>query len=231
MNLRKIVLTALVLTLPLQVAADDFAAERETMIAEQLEGRGIRSASVLRAMRKVPRHEFVPPALRHEAYADRPLPIGYDQTISQPYIVALMTQLLELKGNEKVLEIGTGSGYQAAVLAELTKAVYSIEIVEPLGRRAQEVLKRLGYRNVRVRIGDGYKGWPEHAPFDAVIVTCSPEDVPPALVEQLREGGTIVIPVGRWPDQTLYRLKKRGRSLEREAITPVSFVPMVRSGE
>ena len=154
------------------------------------------------------------------------MPIGYDQTISQPFIVALMTDKLQLKSTDRVLEIGTGSGYQAAILAELAAEVYTIEIVEPLGKSAAATLQQLGYKNVQVRIGDGYEGWPEHAPFDAVIVTCAPEKVPPALVEQTREGGRIIIPVGKPSDQKLYLLEKKDGRLRQEAILPVRFVPM-----
>jgi len=178
-------------------------------------------------MAKVPRHLFVPEAVRAEAYEDHPLPIGYGQTISQPYIVAYMTELLEPRPADKALEVGTGSGYQAAVLGELVKEVYTIEIVEPLGLRARETLRNLGYTNVHVRIGDGYKGWPEAAPFDCIIVTCAPDHVPPPLIEQLREGGRMVIPVGGFlGGQQLVLLKKEGGELIRKATLPVVFVPM-----
>lgn len=198
------------------------------MVNEQLAKRDIRNDRVLEAMRSVPRHEFVPENLRALAYEDRPLPIGFEQTISQPYIVALMTQELDPKPADKVLEIGTGSGYQAAVLAKLVKEVYSIEIVEPLGRRAAADLKRLGFTNVHTRVGDGYAGWPEHAPFDAIIVTCAPEKVPPALVEQLKDGGRMVIPVGDENAQTLYLMVKRGGAMQERERIPVRFVPMTR---
>jgi protein-L-isoaspartate(D-aspartate) O-methyltransferase len=177
-------------------------------------------------MDKVPRHEFVPPDLRARAYADHPLPIGYEQTISQPFIVAFMTEQLEPQRTDKVLEIGTGSGYQAAVLAELVGTVYTIEIVEPLARRAAADLKRLGYTNVLVRAGDGYQGWPEAAPFDAVIVTCAPEQVPPPLVDQLKEGGRMIIPVGPIGNQQLHVLRKQAGKVECRAVLPVRFVPM-----
>ncbi|MCK9589898.1 MAG: protein-L-isoaspartate(D-aspartate) O-methyltransferase, partial [Terrimicrobiaceae bacterium] len=179
-----------------RLGAGEYSAERREMVAAQLRGRGIEEARVLAAMEKVPRHEFVPPGMRHEAYRDRPLPIGFGQTISQPYIVGLMTGLLEIDANSRVLEIGTGSGYQAAVLAELVSDVHTIELVPELAKQAAETLERLGYRNVHAKVGDGYLGWPEEAPFDAIIVTCAPDDVPPKLVEQLREGGRLVIPVG-----------------------------------
>lgn len=201
---------------------------RAKMVREQLVARDIKDERVLDAMRTVPRHEFVPEGARSDAYDDSPLPIGHRQTISQPYIVALMTQLLEPKLTDRVLEIGTGSGYQAAVLSGLVKEVFTIEIVEPLGRRAAEDLKRLGYRNVLTKIGDGYAGWPEHAPFDSIIVTCAPENVPKPLVEQLAEGGRMVIPVGNAGDQKLFVLEKRGGKVRERMIVPVRFVPMTR---
>jgi len=207
---------------------DHFAAERRRMVKEQLSssGYGITNARVLAAMGKVPRHEFVPAELRHRAYDDGPLPIGFDQTISQPYIVAFMTEQLEPKPAARVLEIGTGSGYQAAVLAELAGEVYTIEIVDALAQRAGADLKRLGYTNIQVRAGDGYKGWPEAAPFDAIIVTCAPEKVPQPLVEQLKDGGHMIIPIGPGWDQNLVLLRKQGEQLEKRAVLPVRFVPM-----
>jgi protein-L-isoaspartate(D-aspartate) O-methyltransferase len=213
----------------LVIAAEDRPAlARQRMVAEQLAGpgRNMTNALVLAAMGKVPRHEFVPERLRSQAYLDCPLPIGHDQTISQPFIVAFMTEQLEPKPTDKVLEIGTGSGYQAAVLAELVAKVYTVEIVEDLAKRAAADLSRLGYTNVYVRAGDGYKGWPEAAPFDAIIVTCAPEKVPPPLVEQLKDGGRMIVPVGSTWDQELVLLRKRGVKLERRAILPVRFVPM-----
>jgi protein-L-isoaspartate(D-aspartate) O-methyltransferase len=209
-------------------AEDTLALARQRMVAEQLSGpgRNITNALVLAAMGKVPRHEFVPERLRSLAYEDCPLPIGHDQTISQPYIVAFMTEQLEPKPTDRVLEIGTGSGYQAAVLAELVAKVYTVEIIEDLAGRAAVDLKRLGYTNVSVRAGDGYKGWPEAAPFDAIIVTCAPEKVPPPLVEQLKDGGRMIIPVGPTWDQELVLLRKQGDRLERQAVLPVRFVPM-----
>lgn len=197
------------------------------MVADQIEARGIKDKRLIDVMRKVKRHLFVPALYRFFAYADGPLPIGEGQTISQPYIVALMTELLELNGNEKVLEIGTGSGYQAAILAELAKKVYTIEILEPLARRSEELLKELGYKNILVRRGDGYLGWPEHAPFDAIIVTCAPEDIPPPLIEQLAEGGRLVIPVGdKWQELKIVK-KIKGKVITTDII-PVRFVPMLR---
>jgi protein-L-isoaspartate(D-aspartate) O-methyltransferase len=206
----------------------DYAAARQRMVAEQLKGfgRAITNARVLQAMSTVPRHEFVPEKSRREAYEDYPLPIGYGQTISQPYIVAFMTEQLAPRPGDRVLEIGCGSGYQAAVLASLVKEVYTIEIIEPLAARAKADLQRLGYTNVFVRAGDGYKGWPEAAPFDAVIVTCAPEKVPPPLVDQLKDGGRMIIPVGPLHDQTLYLLEKKAGQVERRAVLPVRFVPM-----
>ena len=199
---------------------------RERMVQEQMAARGIRDPRVLKALGKVPRHRFVPAEMRAYAYEDSALPIGLDQTISQPYVVAFMTEALELKPSDRVLEIGTGSGYQAAVLSLLTREVYSIEVVEQLGKEAEARLKEMGYANVRVRIGNGYRGWPEAAPFDAIIVTAAPPEVPPVLVEQLRTGGRMVVPVGRfW--QVLIRLRHTPNGLERETLLPVAFVPMV----
>jgi len=225
-------LTVLTMTGPASarvVAADDsFARARQRMVTEQLTspGRDITNARVLTAMGKVPRHEFVPERLRAQAYRDRPLPIGHGQTISQPYIVAFMTEQLEPGPADRVLEIGTGSGYQAAVLAELTAQVYTIEIIEDLARRAAADLQRLGYTNVHVRAGDGYKGWPEAAPFDAIIVTCAPEKVPQPLIDQLKDGGRMIIPIGQSWDQELVLLRKHGNRLEQRAVLPVQFVPM-----
>ena len=198
---------------------------RKQMVDEQLAGRDIKSPRVLEAMRKVPRHEFVPEAFRLGAYSDSPLPIGYNQTISQPYIVAYMTEALELEPTHKVLEIGTGSGYQAAVLGELARDVYTIEIVEPLATTARETLKRLGYKNVHVRTGNGYLGWPEQAPFDRVMVTAAPDAVPQPLIDQLKIGGLMAIPVGVG-DQELRILRRTEKGLETLRTLPVRFVPM-----
>lgn len=205
-----------------------FTTARQHMIQTQLTGfgRGITNARVLTAMGKVPRQEFVPERNRFLAYTDGPLPIGHGQTISQPYIVAFMTEQLDPQPTDRVLEIGTGSGYQAAVFAELVRAVYTIEIVEPLGHRAESTLQRLNYTNVNVRIGDGYKGWPEAAPFDAIIVTCAPERVPQPLVEQLKDGGRMIIPIGGWGDQMLVLFRKVEGHLKKQAVLPVRFVPM-----
>ncbi len=205
--------------------ADPQAGERERMVREQIEGRGIRDARVLAAMRWVPRHLFVPPAVAREAYGDHPLPIGHGQTISQPYIVAFMTEAVGLKGGERVLEVGTGSGYQAAVLARMTAEVYTIEIVEPLGVEARDRLARFGYRGVEVRIGDGYAGWPEAAPFDAIVVTAAAPRVPEPLKAQLKDGGRLVIPVGD-ETQELMVLTRRGDTFEERRVLPVRFVPM-----
>jgi protein-L-isoaspartate(D-aspartate) O-methyltransferase len=198
------------------------------LVEEHIENRGIRNPDVLRVIRTVPRHEFVPANMREFAYEDRPLSIGYGATISQPYIVAAMTELLNPKRHHKVLEIGTGSGYQAAVLAHLVRDVYSIEIVPELARSSADTLRRLGYNNVYVRHGDGYKGWPEQAPFDGIILTAAPPEVPQALVDQLRRGGVLVAPVGGTTDQQLIVIEKLmdGR-VRRRTVFPVMFVPMV----
>ena len=204
----------------------DFAAERERMVQQQLRTRDIKDERVLAAMAKVPREEFVPADSRAATYEDGPLPIGYDQTISQPYIVAFMTEQLRLSPTDRVLEIGTGSGYQAAILAELAGEVYTIELVEPLAKNAEATLQRLGYKNVHVKTGDGYKGWPEHAPFDAIIVTCAPDKVPQLLTDQLKESGRMIIPVGDRFAQQLYLLEKKNGQLKESVTLPVRFVPM-----
>jgi protein-L-isoaspartate(D-aspartate) O-methyltransferase len=200
------------------------------MVREQIEGRGITNAQVLAALRKVPRHEFVPEQWMDAAYDDRPLPIGHGQTISQPYIVALMTELAQLTPQAKVLEVGTGSGYQTAILAEIAAEVYSIEILEPLAVSAAERLKRLGYDRVHLKHGDGYLGWPEHAPFDAIIVTAGADHVPPPLVEQLKPGGRMVIPVDEMPGQQSLLLLEKGADgkITQRSVIPVVFVPLTR---
>ena len=208
-----------------QQATGDWDAQRKRMVEAQLRGRDITDARVLEAMRTVPRHLFIPEPQRADAYADHPVPIGYAQTISQPYIVAFMTQALDVRPEHKVLEIGTGSGYQAAVLARLVKAVYTIEIVEPLAERSRMTLKELGFDNVYVRAGNGYLGWPEQAPFDRVIVTAAPDEVPTTLVEQLKVGGRMAIPVGTI-SQELRILRRTDRGVETLETLPVRFVPM-----
>jgi len=208
-----------------QRASRDWDGERRRMVDEQLKARDIRDARVLDAMITVPRHLFVPEPQRAEAYADFPLPIGHDQTISQPYIVAFMTQALNVEPGDRVLEIGTGSGYQAAVLSALAKTVYTIEIVAPLAERARETLKSLGYRNIQVRTGNGYLGWPEHAPYDRIMVTAAPDEVPIALVQQLKIGGVMAIPVGT-VIQELRILRRTATGTETLGTLPVRFVPM-----
>jgi protein-L-isoaspartate(D-aspartate) O-methyltransferase len=206
--------------------ADPRQPDRKRMIDDQIRARGVTNQAVLDAMRKVPRHLFVPPNLRDAAYDDGPLPIGQGQTISQPYIVAYMTEALGIRPGEHVLEIGTGSGYQAAVLAEIAREVYTIEIVPELADRAKETLAGLGYKNVYVRTGNGYAGWPEKAPFPRIIVTAAPDEVPPALVEQLAAGGVMVLPVGT-SFQEMTIVTKTTQGIARKATIPVRFVPMV----
>jgi protein-L-isoaspartate(D-aspartate) O-methyltransferase len=209
------------------MAADPFAAEREAMVREQIEARGVRNPGLLRALRSTPRHEFMPETTRKWAYEDRAVPIGYAATISQPYVVALMTDLLQPLKNHRVLEIGTGSGYQAAVLSPLVKHLYTIEIVPELAASARDTLKRLGYANVTVRQGDGYKGWPENAPFDRIILTAAPPEIPQPLIDQLAKGGRLVAPVGAGFDQQLMLLQKRADgSVRRSTHGAVTFVPM-----
>jgi protein-L-isoaspartate(D-aspartate) O-methyltransferase len=209
---------------PPGATSDPWAEPRAAMVAK-LREYGIRDPRVLAAMSRVERHRFVPEPVRPQAYEDGALPVGEGQTISQPYIVALMTELLALTGKERVLEIGTGSGYQAAILAETAREVWSIEIVEPLGRRAEATLRELGYGGVHVRIGDGYRGWPEAAPFDAIIVTAAPDHVPQPLIDQLQVGGRLVIPVGSQYQDLLF-LRKTEQELVRKEVIPVRFVPM-----
>ncbi|KPL77638.1 protein-L-isoaspartate(D-aspartate) O-methyltransferase [Bellilinea caldifistulae] len=204
----------------------EYSKAREMMVREQIERRGLRSPRLLAAFRKVPRHLFVPPDLRERAYDDGPLPIGKGQTISQPYIVALMTSLLALEGNERVLEIGTGSGYQAAILGELAREVHTVERHAGLALRAAEVLSQLGYVNVHVHTGDGSLGWPESAPYDGIVVTAAAAAPPPPLLDQLAEGGRLVLPVGHRLEQVLQVWHKQGGQLTYENIIPVSFVPL-----
>jgi protein-L-isoaspartate(D-aspartate) O-methyltransferase len=200
--------------------------ERRRMVDLQMRARGVDDPRVLAAVEKVPRHLFVPEEYRSRAYEDSPLPIGFDQTISQPYIVAYMSEVLQVAPEHRVLEIGTGSGYQAAVLGELAREVYSIEIVEPLATRARETLEALGYRNVHVRFGNGYLGWPDRAPFDRIIVTAAPEEIPQPLIDQLAMNGLLVVPVGRI-DQMMTILRKTPAGIQRTQTLPVRFVPMV----
>ena len=208
---------------------DDYIEKRQSMVLNQLRSRDIIDSKVLQAMLTIPRHQFVDPRIRESAYNDYPLSIGEGQTISQPYIVALMTQLLELKGGEKVLEIGTGSGYQAAVLAEIVKEVYTVEIYESLSKKSEKLLNDLGYQNIKFKVGDGYYGWEEHAPYDAIIVTCAPDHVPPSLLQQIKDdGGRIVIPVGGiWMVQTLMKIEKIEGKIKSKGIIGVRFVPMI----
>src|SRR4051812_13479481 len=216
MLFRKVTTLAIVLCL-LQASArtspgqsrDEFERLRQKMVVDVIEREGVRNPRVLEAMRSVPRHEFVPHALRSKAYVDAAWSIGYKQTISPPFVVAYMTESIDPQPGDRVLEIGTGSGYQAAILSGLVKEVYTIEIVEPLGRSAERRLKHLGYKNVKTKVGDGYLGWPEHAPFDKILVTCSPEDVPAPLVEQLKEGGRMIIPLGERYHQDVFLLEKK----------------------
>ncbi len=207
------------------MSENHFAQLRQQMVKRQIISRGVKDARVIAAMKTVPRHRFVPPSRIHDAYLDEPLPIGKDQTISQPYIVAFMTEQLHLKKHSRVLEIGTGSGYQAAVLAQIADSVFTIEIIPELAQRAQEVLKELGYDNVRVKIGDGYNGWPEKALFDAIIVTAAPPKIPPLLLEQLKVGGRMVLPVGEFV-QELVVVDKTDSGMHMENVLPVRFVPM-----
>lgn len=226
--MRRMWLAVLAVALPL--AAQDPRALR--MVREQIESRGVSNARVLQAMRTVPRHEFVPEQLVDHAYEDRALPIEQNQSISQPYIVALMTELLDPRKSDRVLEIGTGTGYQAAVLSGLVRQVYTIELLDELATSARQRLRRLGYSNVEVRAGDGYAGWPEQAPFDKIIVTAAPESVPQALVNQLKPGGVMVIPAGSFGRQDLTVVEKdRKGTVRTRTVLPVQFVPMVHKDE
>ena len=222
--------TSLLLFFVLHLAVYDaltqnYSRQRQHMVDSQIRGRGINDRATLRAMGEVPRHLYVPADQRSFAYSDRPLPIGYGQTISQPYIVAYMTEIIKPRKDFKVLEIGTGSGYQAAILAEIVDHVYTIEIVEPLGKTAGELLKRK-YENVSVKIADGYYGWEEYAPFDAIVVTAAAEHIPPPLIEQLKDGGRMIIPVGSpFRVQQLMLIEKKGESITSRSLMPVRFVP------
>jgi protein-L-isoaspartate(D-aspartate) O-methyltransferase len=218
------------LTAALLLVDPDYRAERERLVRESIEARRIRDPAVLRAMRDTPRHEFMPNEVRKFAYEDRPVPIGYGQTISQPSLVAFMTETLDLSKDHRVLEIGTGSGYQAAVLSSLAREVYTIEIVPPLARSSAETLKRLGYRNVFPREGNGYGGWPEKAPFDRIVLTAAPPEIPQVLVDQLKPGGKLLAPVGRTvleQELTLLEKSKSGK-VSKRSVLPVRFVPMVQ---
>ncbi len=217
-------------TVPATQEANSQQKAREQMVRQQIAARGVRDKRVLEAMRKVPRHLFVPPGMQPYAYLDSPLPIGHEQTISQPYIVGFMTEALKLKPTDRVLEVGTGSGYQAAVLSVLVREVYSIEIVVPLAHEAAERLHQMGYANVKVRAGDGYRGWPEAAPFDAIIVTAAPDHVPRPLMDQLGAGGRLVVPVGEY-FQTLTRIRRTAAGFKTEKLLPVRFVPMTGEAE
>jgi protein-L-isoaspartate(D-aspartate) O-methyltransferase len=209
--------------------SDRFPAMREKMVEFQIEMRGVKDPVVLSAMRKVPRHLFLPASQRDFAYDDAPLPIGFGQTISQPYIVAYMTECLNPQKGHRFLEVGTGSGYQAAVLAEIVDTVYTIEIIPELGKRASERLSAMGYKNITVKIGDGYEGWKEHAPFDGIMVTAGAESIPPPLIEQLKDGGRMVIPVGSpYLVQNLILVEKHGKKVSTRNLIPVRFVPFQR---
>jgi len=215
--------------LPLAFQEDPFRKKREEMVQQTIERRGVADPAVLKSMRTVERHLFVPENNAANAYEDRPLPIGYGQTISQPFIVAYMTEMINPKPQYKVLEIGTGSGYQAAVLAEVVKEVYTIEIIPELGNAASARLKKLGYSNVNCKVADGYFGWEEHGPYDAIVVTAAAEFVPPPLVEQLKEGGKIVIPIGSpFMNQNLMLIEKKGKKITTKSLMPVAFVPFTR---
>ena len=227
MKINKIIFLVIIMYSFCNLQSQDYTTKREKMVRKQIESRGVFDKGVLAAMTKVERHLFVLPEYLDRAYDDCPLPIGEGQTISQPYIVALMTELLELNNKKKVLEIGTGSGYQAAILAELAGEVYSIELIEALGKNAEKILDKLSYSNIHLKIGDGYKGWPENAPFDGIIVTCSPTKVPEPLKEQLAEGGIMVIPIGEHYVQELAIITKKDGKLIQKGITGVRFVPMV----
>jgi len=228
MKVVKLIVLAIWL-LPVQ-QEQDFTKRREEMVKQQIEKRGIKDASTLAALRKTPRHLFVPKSIIDDAYEDRPLPIGYGQTISQPFIVAYMTEIVKPQPQHRVLEIGTGSGYQAAVLSEIVKEVYTIEIVDSLGSQARNRLSKLNYKNITVKTGDGYYGWKDKSPFDAIVVTAAAEHIPPPLIEQLKEGGRMIIPVGSpFMVQQLMFVEKKGGKARTTSMIPVRFVPFKRS--
>ncbi|MGV8091305.1 MAG: protein-L-isoaspartate(D-aspartate) O-methyltransferase [Mangrovibacterium sp.] len=221
---------AVMLLSGVSLQTDSYEQKRERMVAEQIESRGVYNKAVLKAMRRVERHQFVPKGSRDQAYSDKPLPIGYGQTISQPYIVAYMTEQIDPKPEYKVLEIGTGSGYQAAILAEIVSQVYTIEIVDELASGSSELLKTLQYKNIHVKQADGYYGWKEHAPYDAIVVTASADYIPPPLIEQLKPGGKMVIPVGSpFQVQMLKMVEKKGERLITKNLLPVRFVPFIHN--
>jgi protein-L-isoaspartate(D-aspartate) O-methyltransferase len=228
MKVAKLIVIA-IWVLPVQ-HEKDFVQRREEMVKTQIEKRGIKDAATLAAMRKIPRHLFVPKNEMDNAYEDRPLPIGYGQTISQPYIVAYMTEIVKLQPDHRVLEIGTGSGYQAAVLSEIVKEVYTIEIIDSLGKQARSRISKLNYKKVTVKTGDGYYGWKEKSPFDAIVVTAAAEHIPPPLIEQLKEGGRMIIPVGSpFMVQQLMLVEKKAGKVRSSSMMPVRFVPFKRS--
>ena len=237
MELIVLILTLLSFLIAINFSMDDNdpnAVKRWDMVEKQIISRGIQNSKVIQAMLKVPRHKFVPEDLRDSAYNDSPLPIGMEQTISQPYIVALMTELLNPKDGEKILEVGTGSGYQTAIIAEMRCEVYTIEILEPVAEKAKEILRALDYENIHFKIGDGYRGWEEHAPFDAIIVTAAPDHIPQSLINQLKVKGRMIIPVGALY-QDLLLIRKTEKGVDMKTVTPVRFVPMTgeakKSGE
>ncbi len=231
-NLFLLTVSFIVVTTGFEAPADRFQEQRNWMTRVQIEGRGIEDPATLEAMRNVPRHNFVPDAQRTRAYADRPQPIGHGQTISQPYIVAYMTELLELEPEDRVLEIGTGSGYQAAVLAEITDEVYTVEIIEELAEFGAGNLARNGYEKVEVKHADGYYGWEEHAPFDAIVVTAASAHIPSPLVEQMKDGGVMVIPVGHpFQTQQLMLVEKKDGEIFTESLMAVRFVPFTREND
>jgi protein-L-isoaspartate(D-aspartate) O-methyltransferase len=226
-----VIIISLAVTVAIAQKTDPYRDKRLKMVATAIEREGITNSRVLNSMRQVPRHEFTDPKDKKDAYVDTALPIGHKQTISPPFVVAYMTETIDPQVDDKILEIGTGSGYQAAVLANLCKEVYSIEIVEPLGKQAAERLKRLGYTNVSTKVGDGYLGWPEHAPFDKIIVTCSPESVPQALIDQLKEGGKLLVPLGERYQQVFHMFEKKDGKLNNTKLISTLFVPMTGQSE